>query len=293
MKELKGYFMIMGAATFWGLSATAAKFLLNNNVSTVLIVQTRVTFSALLLLLFFLIFKRHLLRTTWRDAGGFLLLGVIGVAGSNITYYVAIRESTVATAIVLQYMAPLVVMAYGALSGEERLTGVKFAAGFLSLLGCLLVVGAFEAGAVRITPLGLTAGIGSIFTFSFLSIYTRKLLRRCNVWTLAAYSISGASLFWLVINPPGEVLQNSPALATWGGLFLFALISILIPHSLFFAGMQHVPASRAIITSTLEPVVAMASAAVFLAELQQPLQALGALLVLSAIVMVQLRREET
>jgi drug/metabolite transporter (DMT)-like permease len=162
----------------------------------------------------------------------------------------------------------------------------------ISLLGCLLAVGALEPGAMKLTPLGLTAGVGSIFTFSFLSLYTRRLLRNRNVWTLTVYSISAASVFWLFVNPPTAVLRENPALATWFGLFLFALMSILIPHSLFFAGMQHVSASRAIITSTLEPVVAMVSAAVILSELLLPLQVVGAVLVIIAIVMIQTGREE-
>ena len=70
------------------------------------------------------------------------------------------------------------------------------------------------------------------------------------------------------------------------------MTSILVPHSLYFAGMQYVVASRAIITSTLEPVVAMASAAVFLTEGLHPVQVVGALMVVSTILLLQVRREE-
>jgi hypothetical protein len=37
MKNLRGYAMIAGAAFFWGISATAAKFLFNREVSTLLV----------------------------------------------------------------------------------------------------------------------------------------------------------------------------------------------------------------------------------------------------------------
>ena len=49
--------------------------------------------------------------------------------------------------------------------------------------------------------------------------------------------------------------------------------------------------SRAIITSTMEPVVAIASAALVLGELLTSLQVVGAVLVLAAIVLLQVRRE--
>jgi drug/metabolite transporter (DMT)-like permease len=73
---------------------------------------------------------------------------------------------------------------------------------------------------------------------------------------------------------------------------LLAIFSLLIPHSLFFAGLRWVSPSRAIITSTLEPVVAITSAAYFLGEYLQPLQVFGAGIVLVGIVVLQFHPEE-
>jgi drug/metabolite transporter (DMT)-like permease len=292
MRDVKGYLMIMAAASFWGCSATAAKLLLNQHVDTILIVQTRVTFSALLLLLFYLLFKPNILRVKLNDLWRFALLGVLGVAGSNFTYYFTIKESTVATAIILQYAAPLLVMAYTTLVGEERFTTLKLVAAVVSLAGCFLAVGAYDTSALKLSGAGLMSGIGSMLSFAFLNIYTRHVLQRYNVWTMTFYAIAFASLFWLIVNPPWTLIAQSPSSGAWGGLAVLAIISILIPHSLYFAGMQYVVASRAIITSTLEPVIAMMSAALFLAELLQPLQLVGTVLVIGAIVLLQLRKEE-
>lgn len=293
MSDVKGYLMIMGAATLWGISATVAKFLLNQNVETILIVQTRVSFSAILLLLFYLIFKRHLLRAALNDLWKLCLLGVIGVAGANFTYYFTIKESTVATAIILQYTAPLFVMAYTTVVGTERFTSVKLVAAIVSLAGCVFAVGAYDSRVLKLSTMGLLSGIGSMLCFAFLSIFARHILQRYNVWTMTIYSFVFASLFWLAINPPAMIVAQSPSIGAWGGLLVLAFISVLVPHALFFAGMQHIVASRAIITSTFEPVVAMTSAAIFLGELLQPLQVVGAALVVGAILLLQLRRENS
>ena len=122
MKEVRGIIMIIGAAVLWGVSATGAKALLNRSLDPVLVVQSRVTFSVLLLLLYFLIFRPSVLRVRWTELWKFALLGCIGVAGTNFTYYFTIRESTVATAILIQYTAPLFVMLYAVWSKEERLS---------------------------------------------------------------------------------------------------------------------------------------------------------------------------
>jgi drug/metabolite transporter, DME family len=292
MKEVRGIIMIIGAAVLWGVSATGAKALLNRSLDPVLVVQSRVTFSVLLLLLYFLIFRPSVLRVRWTELWKFALLGCIGVAGTNFTYYFTIRESTVATAILIQYTAPLFVMLYAVWSKEERLSGMKVAAALLSLAGCFLAVGAYDRSALTITPIGVVTGIASVAGFAFLTIFTRFILRTHSVWTMTIYSILFASLFWLVVNPPWVVVAARLDASTWGALFLLAVFSLLIPHTLFFGALRWIVPSRAIITSTLEPIVAIVTAAVYLHEVMQPLQAVGALLVIIAILLLHVTPEE-
>jgi len=291
MKELRGYIMILTASLFWGLSATAAKILLNRELDPILLVQTRVTFSFLLLLAWHLAFRRHLLRVAPRDLWRFALLGIVGIAGSNITYYITIRESTVATAILIQYTAPLLVLAYGAVTREERLTPVKLGAAAVSLTGCFLAVGAYDVAVLRLTPLGLVTGIASAFVFAFMVIYPRRVMRRYSLWTVTIYALGFASLLWALINPPWKIAAAPPDPGLWPALLGLAVGSVLIPHSLYFAGLRHVIPSRAIITSTFEPIVAIVSAAFIVQELLAPLQVLGAVLVLAALALLQMEGE--
>jgi DME family drug/metabolite transporter len=70
-------------------------------------------------------------------------------------------------------------------------------------------------------------------------------------------------------------------------LLVFAVISVLIPHSLYYNGVRHLTASRAIITATVEPILAIATAAVFVGETPGPARVAGAALVLG----LQIRHE--
>jgi DME family drug/metabolite transporter len=76
--------------------------------------------------------------------------------------------------------------------------------------------------------------------------------------------------------------------AQWAFLFVFSMISVLGSFSLYFLGLQHLEPTRAIIASCLEPVFSILLAAALLAEGVRPIQMLGIVLVLSAIVIVQL-----
>jgi drug/metabolite transporter (DMT)-like permease len=74
----------------------------------------------------------------------------------------------------------------------------------------------------------------------------------------------------------------------WGFLLIFSVLSVLLPFSFYFAGLQYLDATRAIVTSCLEPVFAIVLAAVFVSESLRSIQVLGIAAVLAATVLVQL-----
>ena len=90
------------------------------------------------------------------------------------------------------------------------------------------------------------------------------------------------------MNPPWKVIAAHYAPAQWAFLFVFSMISVLGSFSLYFLGLQHLEPTRAIIASCLEPVFSILLAAALLGEGLRPIQTLGIVLVLSAIVIVQL-----
>ena len=97
-----------------------------------------------------------------------------------------------------------------------------------------------------------------------------------------------ASLFWIVVNPPQKIVAAHYGLGQWVFLLLFSLVSVLGPFSCYFAGLQHLEPTRAIVTSCLEPVFSIVIAALVLGELVRPVQTSGIALVLVAIVLIQL-----
>jgi len=71
-------------------------------------------------------------------------------------------------------------------------------------------------------------------------------------------------------------------------LFAFSLISVLGPFAFYFAGLQHLEPTRAVVVSCLEPVFSIVIAAIALGERLRLMQTFGIVLVLVAIVVVQL-----
>ncbi len=285
---LLGYTLILMAAVCWGCSAILAKHLNNlGEADALLLSQARVTFSWFVLLIFLLVRSPKLLQVRLGDIARFVLLGLFGVAGANYLLYYAIGRMNPAVADLIQFTAPLFVAVYMALRGLEPMDRPKAVALALSLAGAGLALGAFNAEwSAPLLP--ILSAAASALCYAFLLIFGKGLSRRYATWTFLHYALLTATVFWLCIRPPWVFAADLTEPKRLGILFFFALLSILAPYSLFFSGLKRVPASRAGIVSTFEPVVIAIGAAIFLGDRLSVMQWLGIALVLAAIILVEL-----
>jgi drug/metabolite transporter, DME family len=230
-----------------------------------------------------------------RDLIQCLTLGMLGVAASNYFYYVAIQRTSVAIAIIVQYTAPVWVLIYVVARRQQKLTLQKVAAVGIAITGIALTIGIFHSGSavpLHIDSYGLFAALLASFSFAFYNVAGHSVLARYDRWRVLVWTLTSASVFWLFVNPPWKILAAHYVFAQWGFLFVFSMISVLAAFSLYFLGLQYLEPTRAIIASCLEPVFSIVLAAALLGEGLRPIQTLGIVLVLAAIVIVQLPGRE-
>ncbi len=290
--RLSGYLLIIAAAILWGLSATGAKYLFNHDVDVFLVVQTRATFSVLLLWIVFLARRPELLKVRPARLYPFALLGVFGIAGSTFTYYRAMKLTNVATAILIQYTAPVFVMLWELFRRKIRLTAANGSALLLAMAGCYLAVGGWQALAGRMNLEGLLWANVAALAFAFFNVYGKNLLERHSSWTGLTWALTFTTLLWFFIRPPWVLFTAPISAGEWGTLFLFAMTSILIPYSLYFKGLERIASSHAIIIATLEPVVAILSASIVVGEVLSGMQYAGAAGVIAAILLLARHHEQ-
>jgi len=253
--------------------------------------QARTTFSLLVLLP--LLVGRYgwkRIKVSTPDLVRCVILGILGVAASNYLYYVAIQRTSVAIAIVLQYTAPVWVLLYVVARGQQKLSVQKVAAVAIAICGIALtigIIGGHSSSHLHLDSYGLIAAILASFSFAFYNIGGHDILGRHDRWRVLVWTLGSAAVFWLIVNPPWKVIALQYTPGQWAFLFLFSMISVLGPFSLYFLGLQHLEPTRAIIASCLEPVFSILLAAVLLGEGVRSIQAVGIILVLSAIVIVQ------
>ncbi|HET9783348.1 MAG TPA: EamA family transporter [Terriglobales bacterium] len=298
--HLRGYVLIAAAACCWGGSAALGRALFTSRlaagsiapVSPLILTQTRISLAALILLPVLLWLRRGHVLLSARDAVSGLLLGLVGMSVSNYFYYLAIERTNVATAIVIQYTAPVWVLLYLLARGRQSASWRRLGAVALALLGICLVLGLVNAGAaLRLDLIGVSGALLAAFAFAYYNLAGQSLAQRLDPILISLYMLVGAAVFFALIHPPWLLWQAHYTRAEWGFFLLFSLLATLAPTLLYLSGLKDLDATRAVVTSCLEPVSGILLAAVFLGEALNWLRWLGVACVIVAILLISVRAQ--
>ncbi|MBN1106965.1 MAG: EamA family transporter [Deltaproteobacteria bacterium] len=291
MNPAKGYLCVAAAALMWASSGTAGKALFEGGMTPFELVQIRTTLSSLLMALALAVCSRKLLRIRIRDLGYFLVLGCVGMASVQGTYFYTISKIQVAAAILIQYMSPIFVAVYSIWFWKERLTLPKVLALFLSFAGCYLVVGGYNLELLQMNRAGILVGLLSSVLFAGYSLLGERGMHRYGPWTVLFYALVFAALSWHVVYTPFHYVTAGFTPHQWGWILYISVVGTILPFGLYFVGVNYIRSTRASITATLEPISAGGMAFLLLGETLEILQIFGGALVITAVVLLQLRQE--
>lgn len=158
----------------------------------------------------------------------------------------------------------------------------------IAFLGCCFVSG-LGAGKQHITGIGLALGLGAGFSYALFSIFSRFAINRgYSTFTINFYSCVLAGIGSLFFGG-GEALHTI-SLST--GNFLFGaatgIVTCFLPYLLYTYGLTGLENGKASIMASVEPVVATFVGLFIYKEKLTLLSALGVILVLSAIVLLNI-----
>lgn len=283
----RGYLLVAAGAAMFALGGNLARYLLDDGVSAMRLSQLRSAGSLVLLAVALAVTRPRLMRVRRADAPQLAFLGICGLALVHASYYAAIARLQIGVALVIQYMAPLLLLLWLRVRYGRRLAPSLWGAVALSIAGCLLVVRAYSPGSLD--GAGVLYAAGAAVTFAIYMVASERAGRRYLPVTTLLWAFAFASLFWAVVQPwwsfPFARLDLLLALGV-------IVVGTLLPFICVVAALRHLPAPRAAIVATLEPVLAAVFAWWLHDEHLAPIQLVGGALVLAAVLWVQARRPD-
>lgn len=224
------------------------------------------------------------LRLERRQVAGLVTLGGVLYTAQALTYFIALRTLPASLCVLIVYIYPSLVVIAGWLFLRRPVSVWHGAALAASFAGVALLVGGAQ----------FRLASGLIFAFAAPLMYTTFILIgervMASVPPVAASAVMMSATAVVLCLVAG--LEGHLALPATGGAWAvsigIAVVPTMVAISLFLAGLPRVGAARAALLSTLEPVVTVSLAVVLLGDRFSPLQAVGGVLVLLAVIVVQL-----
>jgi drug/metabolite transporter (DMT)-like permease len=283
-----GYLYVSLAAILFAISGTSAKYLFNDGVTAFQLIQMRTTLAFAGLLTWICLKDPALLKISIKNLPYFIGLGVFGIGSAQFFYLLAISKINVAAAILLHYTGPVFVALYVVFIQRHKLSFNSVLAILGTLIGCFLVVGAYNLQLFALNRVGIVAGILAAVSFAVYSILSEYGMRKYTPWTVLLYGMLFAALMWNILHPPFEAFLHRYSPFQWGLILFIGVCGTIFPFGLYFEGVKRIKPTHASITATLEPISAGIIAAVFLGEMMGTLQIIGGLIVIVSIILLQL-----
>jgi drug/metabolite transporter (DMT)-like permease len=293
----RGLVIAVVAAFTFGTSGALVKPLLESGWSPAAAVTVRALVGGLVLMPVALLSLRGRWDALWRGRYRVAAMGLVGVAATQLAYFGALQRITVGTAILLEYMAPILLVAVAWALSRRRPELVVLAGSVVAVVGLVLVVA--PARGAALDALGLLLGVAAMVGCAFYYLLAARPSDGLPPVALAAFGlVLGGAVLGAVgatgILPFATSTRNVALLGGaapwWLPILLVGIVSTAVAYTANITASELLGSRLASFAGLLEVIAATLYAWLLLGERLSVPQLLGGTLILGGIVLVRLAR---
>jgi drug/metabolite transporter (DMT)-like permease len=288
---------VVSAATF-GMSGAFIKPMLDAGWSPAAAVTARAFIGGIVLVPVAIAALRGRWPALWRARWRVLTMGFIGVAATQLVYFAALQRIPVSTAILLEYMAPLLLVGFVWATSRRIPKAVVLIGSVVAVAGLVLVVSPGAHGSFDLLGLGF-AGLGTIGCAIYYVVAARTSDGLPPVALAASGLLIGGVMLGLVglvglvpfTATFGEVRFLGNSVQWWLPLLIVGVFATAIAYAASITASEMLGSRLASFAGLLEVVAAALYAWLLLGERLSIPQLIGGVLILAGIGFV--RSEKT
>ncbi len=287
--------MVVISAIFWGVSGTFAQFLFEEKgLEPAWLVCWRLVLGGLLLLIYSLFQKEKDTFQIWKkpiDVIQIFLFSIFGMVAVQFTYFYSISLSNAATATVLQYLGPVIVVTFFAVKNRRWPIFGEYVALGLALAGTFLLVthGSFQT--LVISSQALVWGLLSALALAFYTIFPEGLLRKFSPAAVTGWAMFLGGMLMVPIMKPWEIqgIWDFETFFSFGYIIIFGTV---LAFYLFLSSVSIIGATYASLLCSVEPLAAAGTAVVWLGVYFGFLDWLGMIFILTTVTLLTINAKE-
>ncbi|MCY6484147.1 EamA family transporter [Clostridium aestuarii] len=288
-KNKHGYLLALLAGVSWGFMGIFVKNLDDLGFNSMTISSFRPTIAVIFYLIINLIKNPECFKTNLKGLLFFAVYGIFALDGMFIASSYAVKYTGVATASVLLFINPIIVVVLSYFIFKEKFTTKKIIALILAILGCCLVVKAYDSNTFKLNLIGILWGILSGVTVALQNILGKIAIKKYSYKTHLIYSfLFGAIFLWFFV-PPWDLVKSIKGTDSLINILGIGFVATLIPNEAMIKALQYIESGKVSIVASVEPLVASILAFIIFGEIFEIPQLIGMFLIITSILLVQLK----
>jgi len=229
----------------------------------------------------------------WKDAVAILIFGIGGMLSVQLTFYLAIHHGNAATATLLQYTAPVLVLIYTLLRNVKLPRLVDGLSILFALLGTALLVTGGDVDQIAISSEALFWGLLSAVALAFYTLQPVKLLAKFASPIVVGWGMMIAAVAFSYSQSPWTFsLSLFSDLYLFLGLVFVILFGTLLGFTFFLTSLRYLFPYEASILSCFEPLTAVLIGVVWMNLSFSLWDWLGSVLIILAVMLISWKKEE-
>ena len=237
----------------------------------------RAVMAALPIGIFLLLKKEKIRFSVWKKEGVLLVLSGASLGINWILLFEAYKHTTVSTATLCYYFAPVIVTVVSTLIFREKLTKGQLLCFLMSTVGLVLITGFSD---LSTNGVGIAFGLGAACFYALVVLLNKRIRSVGGLQRTFLQFISAA-----VILLPYVLLSEGIHLQALDGISRMMLLVVGLVHTgiayvLYFTSVADLPGQQIAILSYIDPLVAILISVFLLSEPMTALQIVGGILIL-------------
>ena len=277
----------------WGLSGIGVQILFHRyQVSPTWLVCARMESSGLILLVIVVmrsgINQAIAIWKNVKDVIGLIVFSVGGLMGLQYSFFESIKSGNAATASLLQYLSPVIIVVFLALRFHRMPTSREFLALCCALTGTFLLLTNGRWGSSVVPLSSVDWGIGSAIAISFYLLYPKRLIVHYGSANIVAWAMLIGGTVLGALGGPSTFQVNAPRTA-WLIVLFVVVAGTLVAFFANISSLRYIAASESSILACAEPLTATLVSVSFLHVHFSMISILGAGIIIGAVLLLTVR----
>jgi drug/metabolite transporter (DMT)-like permease len=284
---LIGTLQILLSAFFFGCIGVFVKIAYSQGIDSITVLAFRFIIATIALWIYFSIFGTQFLKCNRQELLILAVFGILGYGSMSTLMFLSLERIPASLMAMIFYTHPALIVVLTRIFYKEPINSSKVVALLLTLSGCAFILQVSFNNVNRTS--GILLALGTSVVYAIYLTSGQRVLKKIRPQTVTIYVITYlAVVFSIYRNPFAVISAGVISSKGWLAISALAIFSTCFAILLLFSGIEKIGAARASLISTIEPLVAVLIAYLFLGEEISFTQLSGGGLILLGIIVIEL-----